>query len=59
MRTINDAEKWPILPEMLKADEQLDAIVSPSALESETRLTENTFNVEATEFQSKLNFFFH
>jgi len=52
VRTINDAEKWPILPEMLKADEQLDAIVSPSALESETRLTENTFNVEATEFQT-------
>jgi len=63
VRTVNDAEKWPILPETLKGDEQPGVNVPQSAESdtaqssvesSSTSQSTNSFNVEATEFQSMM-----
>jgi len=48
VRTIKDAEKWPILPETLDGDKQFGAVV-PQSVESDA--AENHLNVEATEFK--------
>ena len=52
VRTIKDAEKWPILPETLDGDKQFGAVV-PQSVESDA--AENHLNVEATEFKGIIN----
>lgn len=61
VRTINDAEKWPILPETLKGEDQFGAVVPQSAesvaaqssVEStNTKQTVDNLNVKASELPS-------
>ena len=64
VRTINDAEKWPILPETLKGEDQFGAVVPQSAesvaaqssVEStNTKQTVDNLNVKACELPSIIN----
>ena len=54
MRTINDPEKWPILPEMIKSEEQPETAATGESHVEKSVNTESPTNAPAEPESTKL-----